>query len=105
MKKHIFITVLIIVMLLCGCQEAYTLTESELAGKWRCELYGSELIIEFTPDNRFISHTDGIENRYAVEDGYIITYVEGFYDEGVKIKASVNDGILTYGGVEYELVK
>lgn len=106
MKKYIFTAICIaIVIVLCCCSASHTLSESDIVGKWRCELYGSELIIEFTPDNRFISHTDGMENRYAVEDGYVITYVEGFFDEGIKLEAYVTDGVLTYGGVEYEAVK
>ena len=106
MKKCIFTAICIaIVIVLCCCSASHTLSESDVVGKWRCELYGSELLIEFTPDNHFISHTDDTENRYAVENGYIITYVEGCYDDGVKIEASIRDGVLIYGGVEYEAVK
>ena len=99
------IVCVMVVVTLGGCVSSDTLSQAELVGKWRCELYGSELIIEFTPDNRFISHTDGAENCYDVDNGYIITYVEGCYDDGVKIKAELNDDVLIFGGVEYTPVE
>ena len=105
MKKIIvlLLSVLMFLAFACCSSEA-ALSESDVVGKWRCELYGSELVIEFTPDSRFISHTDGTENRYTVENGCIVTYVEGDVNSELAIEASVDGDTLTYGGVEYERV-
>lgn len=106
MKKIIALfAVVILLITFAGCSSEKALSEADVVGKWRCELYGSELYIEFTPDSRFISHTDGTENRYTVENGCIITYVEGDVFSNIALEASVNGDTLTYGGVEYTRVK
>ena len=88
-----------------GCAAKAPIKDADIVGKWRCELYGSELLIEFTPDSRFISHTDGTENRYTVENGCIVTYVEGDVSSEISLEASVDGNTLTYGGVEYTRVE
>ena len=84
----------------CGSQSK-DLSVDHLAGRWKCELYGSELVIEFTDDGRFISHTDMSENCYRIEDGMIVTFVENILGSDVKVEAKVKDNILIFGGVEY----
>ena len=102
MKRIIVIALLFLsVLTFICCSSKEVLKDSDVVGKWRCELYGSELVIEFTPDCRFISHTDGTENRYTVENGCIVTYVDGDVNSELAIEANVDGNVLTFGGVEY----
>ncbi len=84
----------------CGAPSK-SLTADDLVGRWKCELYGSELVIEFTDDGRFISHTDMSENFYRIENEMLVTYVDGIPDSEVAMSAKVNDEKLVLGGLEY----
>ena len=106
MKKAVVILISVLTLfVLVGCTAKAALKDADVVGKWRCELYGSELLIEYTPDSRFISHTDGTENRYTVENGCIVTYVEGDVSSEISLDAKVDGDTLTYGGVEYTRVE
>lgn len=72
-----------------------------VVGKWKCELYSSEQIIEFTSDGRFIDHTSYAENRYRVSGSEIVTYVEGEKGSEVAIPYKVNGTTLMLGETEY----
>lgn len=110
MKKLLgFIPVfLAAVCLLCACAN-----KGNVIGVWSCELYGSEQIIEFTSDGKFIDRTvtgffgnaDGTENCYRVKNGKLEIYVEEDPTSTVTLEYSVKDDTLTLGGVEYQRVE
>lgn len=106
MKKRMFLLALASAAVLGGCAASDTAKKNSSAesvvGEWRCELYGSELRVEFTEDGKFIDKTDFSENSYRIEDGRIITYVDGDEYSEVALEYSVDGDILTFGGVEYE---
>ena len=70
-------------------------------GKWKCELYSSEQIIEFTKDGKFVDYGTLSENRYRLDGEYVITYVEGDASSEVKIPYRVKGNTLIFGGLEY----
>lgn len=89
-------------LLIVGCgSPSVDLSADDLVGKWRCELYGSELLIEFTDDGRFISYTDMSENCYRIENEAVVTYVDGVLESEVTMKAKVTGDKLVLGGLEY----
>lgn len=106
MKKRMFLLALASAAVLGGCAASDTAKKNSSAesvvGEWRCELYGSELRVEFTEDGKFIDKTDFSENSYRIEDGRIITYVDGDEYSEVALEYSVDGDVLTFGGVEYE---
>ena len=107
MKKTILIFSACLLVLFAGCANKSSTEKNsennkfvaenenpfpaELCGRWVCELYSSSKVIEFTDDGKFISYSDkGIYidydsydvSNYRVENGVIVTYVEGFEDYG-----------------------
>lgn len=95
----IFTVLLIIITCLISCSANGNI---KLIGKWSCELYGSEQIIEFTKDGSFIDHTSGSVNRYLVSGGKIVTYVEDTPESKVAIEYKVKGDILVFGNTEYK---
>ena len=73
-------------------------------GVWKCETYGSELILELTDGGDFIDRTGGAINKYRVEGNNIITYVEDEPDSEVSLPFEIRDGVLYLGTVAYEPV-
>lgn len=100
MKKILVLLLAVLITILCGCS-GHSLRKKDIVGVWGCELYGSMLIIEFTEDNEFISHTDGSVNQYKIKGDNIITFVEGVPESEVSLDAVVKGDTLIYGGVEY----
>lgn len=99
MMKRILTAIIIAAMLvsvLAGCGK-----ENNLTGAWKCELYSSEQIIEFTDDGRFIDHTSGAENRYRIKGGSIVVYVEDAPESELEIDYKIKDGKLVFGETEY----
>ena len=98
--KKIFILLLLLFCFLWffGCSKNL---QNGLVGKWKCELYGSDLLIEFTHDGKFIDHTTGAVNSYTAKKDLITTFIDGYDDSKVTLTYSVIDNRLYYGGVEY----
>lgn len=94
-KLFAFSALLLLTLTACG-------EKSKLIGLWRCELYGSDLIVEFTRDGKFIDHTDSAENRYRVKGKTLEIYVEDDPESTLSIDFSVKGDTLTFGGAEYE---
>ena len=102
MKRVLFIfATLFIILCLVACSQN---GNRNIIGKWSCELYGSEQIIEFTSDGSFIDHTSGSINRYLVSDGKIVTYVEDAPDSKVAIEYKIKNDTLTFGNIEYKKI-
>ena len=95
----LLLALLLAVMCLDACSDA---GKDKIIGKWVCELYGSDLVIEFSEDGSFIDHTSGSINKYFVSDGKIVTYVEGVPESEIAIDFEVKDGLLIYGKTEYK---
>ncbi len=93
-----FSALLLLTLTACG-------EKSKLVGVWRCELYGSDLIVEFTRDGKFVDHIDSVENRYRVKGKKLEIYVEDAPESMLEIDFSVKGDTLTFGGAEYERVK
>ena len=101
----IFLTLAVFVLTACG-------SKGSVVGTWSCELYGSELVIEFTDDGRFIdrtasdifNYTGGTENQYRIRNGKLEVYVEDDPTSVVTLEYSVDGDVLTLGGVEYKRV-
>lgn len=90
---------LLLLVLLTACGQ-----KKELVGVWRCELYGSELLVEFTDDGKFIDHTDSVENRYRIKGDSLEIYVQDAPESTLSIDFKVSGDTLTFGGAEYERV-
>ena len=75
--------------------------KANVTGVWSCELYGSEQILEFTDDGRFIDRTSFTENRYRIERGRIVVYVEDEPGSELSFDYKVEGDTLTFGGAEY----
>lgn len=105
MKKSLLASLLVAVALLCGCSDKQKNDTEKLDGVWVCELYGSALVIEFTDDGRFIDRTSFTENNYKIENGKIITYVDGVQDSELALEYSLDGDTLVFGGVEYRRAK
>ncbi len=101
----IFLTLAVFILTACG-------SKGNLVGTWSCELYGSELVIEFTDDGRFIdrtasdifNYTGGTENQYRIRNGKLEVYVEDDPASVVTLEYRVDGDVLTLGGVEYKRV-
>lgn len=93
------LSLLLAVMCLDACSGA---GKDKIIGKWVCELYGSDLVIEFADDGSFIDHTSGSNNKYFVSDGKIVTYVEGVPESEIAIDFEINDDVLIFGNTEYK---
>lgn len=95
-------------VVLCACG-----TKGSVVGIWSCELYGSEQVIEFTSDGKFIDHTltkvfdstMNTENRYRIHNASVEIYVEGDPASVVALEYSVKDDVLTLGGVAYQRIE
>ncbi len=89
----------LLLLLLTACGQ-----KKELVGVWKCELYGSELVVEFTADGKFIDRTDSVENRYRIKGDSLEIYVEDAPESALSIDFKVSGDTLTFGGAEYKRV-
>ncbi len=105
MTKNITVTILAAVLLisatLCSCGAG----GGSVVGVWKCELYSSEQVIEFTSDGRFIDLVTYSENRYRTDGQNIITYVDGVPGSEVSIPYKVKGSTLILGETEYTKVE
>lgn len=92
---------LLISATLCSCGAG----GGSVVGVWKCELYSSEQVIEFTSDGRFIDYVSGCENRYRTDGANIITYVDGVPGSEVAIPYKVKGSTLLLGETEYTKVE
>ncbi len=76
--------------------------KGKIVGKWVCELYSSEQIIEFTSDGKFIDHTSGSINHYSVSGNEIVTYIEDIPESEVEIEYKIKGDTLVFGNIEYK---
>lgn len=105
-KANKFLTLLLIVasimIVICSCAKDININP---VGKWKCELYSSEQVIEFTKDGRFIDYGTLSENRYRLEGENVVTFVEGDPSSEVAIPYNVKGNTLVFGGLEYTRVE
>ena len=94
----IFAVIILAAVLLCSCGNT---RGGSVVGVWKCELYSSEQIIEFTSDGRFIDYISSSENRYRTDGSDIIIYVENEPDSEVSMKYKVKGATLVLGQTEY----
>ena len=77
-KANKLLTILLsavsIMIVMCSCAKDININP---VGKWSCELYSSEQIIEFTKDGKFIDYGTHSETRYRLEVVNVVTFVEG----------------------------
>ena len=97
MKKWLCMIAAAVLLTACGAKES-------IVGVWRCETFGSELVLEFAADGTFTDVTDGVSNRYRIEGKNVVTYVEDEEDSEVTIPYTVKKDVLTLGGVAYTRV-
>ena len=93
----VLFSVILLMFSACGAKGK----SDALVGVWKCELYGSEQIIEFTADGRFIDRSSLDENRYQVKGDQVEVYVPDAPESRISFEYSVKDGILAFGGAEY----
>lgn len=105
MKKRIGLLLLLILIIAvtfsCSNMEH---DKNLIVGKWRCELYSSDLVIEFTKDGRFIDHSSFAENKYRLENGCVVVYIENMPETEVKIEFEVSEDKLIFGELEYKRI-
>ena len=109
MKKILVLasTLGLVIELLCACG-----AKESVVGLWSCEFYGSEQVVEFTADGRFVDHSllnlsvssQDTENRYRIKGSNVEIYVEDDPSSTVELEYSVKDDVLTLGGVQYTRV-
>lgn len=109
MKKNLVLASALglVIGLLCACG-----AKESVVGMWSCELYGSEQVVEFTADGRFVDHSllnlsvssQDTENRYRIKSSKVEIYVEDDPSSTVALDYSVKDDVLTLGGVQYTRV-
>ena len=74
-------------------------------GTWRCASIGSESVIELTYDGDFIDHVSGAANKYRLQHGCIVTYVEDEPGSEVALPYEMRGGMLYIGDAAYERVE
>ena len=109
MKKNLVLASALglVIGLLCACG-----AKESVVGMWSCELYGSERVVEFTADGRFVDHSllnlsvssQDTENRYRIKSSKVEIYVEDDPSSTVALDYSVKDDVLTLVGVQYTRV-
>ena len=99
--KRVFVDFAILLIIVASFSSCIG-NKGKVVGKWVCELYGSEQIIEFTEDGSFIDHTSGSVNRYTVSGGKIVTYVEDVPESKIAIEYKVSGDTLVFGNAEYK---
>lgn len=105
MKTSIITAILAVVLIISSTLCACGAGGGNVVGVWRCELYSSEQIIEFTSDGRFIDCVTYSENRYRTNGSKIIIYVEGEPNSEVSMPYRVNGSTLILGETEYTKVE